>query len=190
MAHRLRVVAGSAGGLHLAAPKGARPTTDRAKEALFASLGDLVEGATVLDLFAGSGALGIEALSRGADRATFVDRDRHAAEAIRTNLATTGFADPARARVVSQPVTAFLGATSGVGREWRPYDLLFLDPPYETGAGALTTLLGRVEEGGWPAPGATVVVECRATNRPALPSGWQVPSERRYGDTLLLVATV
>ena len=91
----LRVIAGEAGGRRLVAPKGdVRPTADRVKESLFAALGaDRLEGAVVLDLYAGSGALGIEALSRGAASAVFVDKDRRAHEALRTNLATTGFAD-------------------------------------------------------------------------------------------------
>src|SRR4051794_32309683 len=122
MARALRVVAGSVGGLHLVAPKGARPTTDRVKESLFASLGDVLHGADVLDLFAGSGALAIEALSRGAARAVLVDRDRHAVEAIRANLTTTGFTD--RARVHSGPVAQFLHRVAPEA----PFDLVFLDP--------------------------------------------------------------
>src|SRR5215471_16899259 len=120
MARGLRVVAGSAGGLHLVAPKGARPTTDRNKESLFSSLGDAVVDAVVLDLFAGSGALGIEALSRGATRAVFVDRDRRAVDAVRANLHTTGFAE--RARVQGTGASTFLRRLSSEA----PFDLVFV----------------------------------------------------------------
>ena len=109
----LRVIAGEAGGRRLVAPKGdVRPTADRVKESLFAALGaDRLEGAVVLDLYAGSGALGIEALSRGAATAVFVDKDHRAHEAIRTNLATTGFAE--RAHVSQAAVDSFLGRPRG-----------------------------------------------------------------------------
>ena len=124
----LRVVAGSVGGRHLVAPKGpARPTTDRLKEALFASLGrHRIDDAVVLDLYAGSGALAIEALSRGAARAVLVDPDFAAEVAIRANLAALGFEDPAR--FVRAPVASFLARRSPEA----PFDLVFLDPPYDT----------------------------------------------------------
>ena len=184
MARGLRVVAGTAGGLRLVAPKGARPTTDRVKEALFASLADAVEGASVLDLFAGSGALGIEALSRGAERALFVDRDRSAVDAIRTNLTTTGFAE--RARVQRTPVATFLRERPAEA----PFDLVCCDPPYDLAADDLAAALLALDGDGWLAPDATVVLECRAPDRPPLPEGWRVERERTYGDTLLVVATV
>jgi 16S rRNA (guanine966-N2)-methyltransferase len=185
MTRGLRVVAGSAGGLHLVAPKGARPTTDRVKEALFASLGpDVVNDARVLDLFAGSGALGIEALSRGADRALFVDRDRHAIDAIHSNLATTGFSD--RARVVRAAVATFVRRVPAEA----PFDLVCCDPPYDTGADDLHATLDALDGSGWLTPGATVVLESRTASPPRLPENWQVARERAHGDTLLVVATV
>jgi 16S rRNA (guanine966-N2)-methyltransferase len=185
MARGLRVVGGTAGGLHLVAPKAARPTTDRAKEALFSSLGPgPVDGATVLDLYAGSGALGIEALSRGAARVRFVDRDRRAADAIRANLATTGFTD--RGDVSTTAVMTFLRERSPEA----PFDLAFLDPPYDQSAADTEAVLARLAEPAWLAPGATVVLECRASGRPELPGGWRVGRDRAYGDTLLVVATV
>jgi 16S rRNA (guanine966-N2)-methyltransferase len=170
----------------LVAPKGAaRPTTDRAKEALFAALGpDPVTDAVVLDLFAGSGALGIEALSRGAARAEFVDRDRRAGDAVRANLESTGFTD--RARVHVAPASPFLrrpGRTTA-------FDLVFLDPPYDLGASELAALLADLEAARVLAPDATVVIETRRDAVPALPPAWAVRWQRAYGDTLLTVATV
>jgi len=196
----MRVIAGSAGGLRLVAPKGARPTTDRVKESLFASLGAVVDDAAVLDLFAGSGALGIEALSRGARWATFVDDGRDAVSAIRANLESTGFAD--RATVVGRPVGRVVRARSAQGDRERgepresgdlgaPFDLVLLDPPYDIGAQVLGDLLAAIDAGGWAAPGATIVVERRTGSDPvALPPQWQVARERTYGDTLTLVLSV
>jgi 16S rRNA (guanine966-N2)-methyltransferase len=184
MTRGLRVVSGSAGGLRLVAPKGARPSTDRVKEALFASLGPgPIEGAAVLDLYAGSGALGIEALSRGAARAVFVDRDRRAVDAIHVNLETTGFAE--QARVHGSSVGAFVRR-----RPSEPFGLVLLDPPYDLSPAELGTVLAALSAPGRLEAGATVVLECRAGSRPALPEGWRVGREREYGDTLVVVATV
>jgi 16S rRNA (guanine966-N2)-methyltransferase len=182
----LRVVGGAVGGRRLAAPKGgARPTADRVKEALFASLGpERVEGAVVLDLYAGSGALGIEALSRGAARAVFVDHDRRAVDAIRANLDTTGFAE----RSTVHRMTAISFARRGDGDA--PFDLVLVDPPYDTDPGELGSVLGALAEFGCVGPGATVVVETRRGGAPPIPDGWSVGWERAYGDTLLTVATV
>ncbi len=182
----LRVIAGEAGGRRLVAPRsGTRPTTDRVREALFASLGPRVEGAAVADLFAGSGALGIEALSRGAGRAVFVDDDRAAVTAIRENLDSTGLSG--RARVERSPVRAFLGSPAAE----EPFDLVLLDPPYGTGPGEWQGLFELLERRGRLADGALVVVE-RRRGGPVLvmPTAWKTRSERTYGDTLLLVATV
>jgi 16S rRNA (guanine966-N2)-methyltransferase len=181
----LRVIAGTAGGRRLVAPKGsARPTADRVKESLFAALGpDVVAGAVVLDLYAGSGALGIEALSRGANRAVFVDRDRRAEDAIRANLETTGFTE--RARMTRAAVGAFVGRPFA-----SPFDLVFVDPPYDVDAAELSRVLERLTGPGVLAAGATVVVETRRGAPPVLPDGWAVRWERAYGDTLLTVATV
>jgi 16S rRNA (guanine966-N2)-methyltransferase len=180
----LRVVAGSVGGRRLVAPKrGTRPTADRVKEALFAALDvEGVAGAAVLDLYAGSGALGIEALSRGATSAVFVDRDRHAEAAIRANLATTGL--EASAKVVRAPAGKFLQRAS---RD--EFDLVFLDPPYDIDARELSLTLRALAEGEALAPGATVVIEASRRSPPQLPEGWSVRWERAYGDTLITVAT-
>src|SRR5215472_9551136 len=120
----MRVIAGSAGGIRLAVPKsGVRPTMDRVKAAIFSSLGEAIVGARVLDLFAGSGALGIEALSRGAVSAIFVENDRHSAEAIEKNLAETNL----KGRVWHQDVFDFLSQRSSADK----FHIIFADPPYE-----------------------------------------------------------
>jgi 16S rRNA (guanine966-N2)-methyltransferase len=181
------VIAGNAGGLALVAPKGgaARPTTDRVKESLFGALGpDRLMDASVLDLYAGSGALAIEALSRGADRAVLVDRDRSAVTAIRRNLATTRLRN--QARVQGSTVATFL---DGKPPAERPFDLVFLDPPYATSA-ELGRVLSGLDRSGWLAEGATVVVERPSGVGPApAPEAWKATWERAYGDTLVTVLT-
>lgn len=120
----MRVIAGSAGGIRLAVPKRrVRPTMDRVKAAIFSSLGDAVTGARVLDLFAGSGALGIEALSRGASSAVLVEEDRQSAEIIERNLAKTKL----KGRVRQQDVFDFLRHAAGE----ETFQIVFADPPYE-----------------------------------------------------------
>src|SRR5947209_8710707 len=120
----MRVIAGSAGGIRLAVPKrGVRPTMDRVKAAIFSSLGEAVTGARVLDLFAGSGALGIEALSRGASSVMLVEEDRQSAEIIERNLAKTKL----KGRVRQQNVFDFLRHAGGV----KTFQFIFADPPYE-----------------------------------------------------------
>ena len=185
---RLRVIAGTAGGRRLSAPPGtaARPTTDRVKESLFSALGDdRLRDASVLDLYAGSGALAIEALSRGAARAVLVDQDAAAVAAIERNLDATGFAGAAR--VQRSEVIRFLGG--GPPGE-APFTLAFVDPPYDTPAAVVTGVLEQLAAPGWLAAGATVVVERGAGGeRPETPSSWATTWERAYGDTLLSVAT-
>jgi 16S rRNA (guanine966-N2)-methyltransferase len=184
----MRVIAGAAGGLPLVAPKrgSARPTTDRVKESLFAALGpDRLVDASVLDLYAGSGALAIEALSRGASRAVLVDRDHTAVDAIRRNLATTRLRG--QARVQSSTVATFLG---GKPPAERPFDVVLLDPPYDTSAADVTRLLEALDDSGWLAPGATVVLERSSNAGPiAAPESWENAWERGYGDTLVTVLT-
>jgi len=186
MARRLRVVAGEAGGLHLVAPSNARPTTDRVREALFSALGsalgaDALEGSAVLDLFAGSGALAIEALSRGAERAVLVDRDPKAQDACERNLATTRLAG--RARVHRGRVSAFLAA--GPPAE-APFDLVFCDPPYDLDDAEVAQVLDALRGPGWLGANGTVVVE-RPGPAWSAPPGWTTSWERRYGDTLVTV---
>ena len=173
-----RVIAGEFGGRRLQAPPGdaTRPTSDRVREALFSILGDLVDGARVLDLFAGSGALGIEALSRGAAEATFVETDAKAQRALRANLAALGI----RAEVRRGDALAFLRAASPAERQ---YDLVLLDPPYR-----LSPRLGPELSEALPpllAPGALVVSE--SARRSPLALDLPLDDERRYGDTLIRI---
>ena len=176
----LRVIAGRYGGRRLVAPPGTstRPTADRVREALFSILGSAVEGARVLDLFAGSGALGIEALSRGAASATFVDRLPTAIKAVRANLETLHIRG---AEVLPIDARAHLRSASQAGRQ---YDLVFLDPPYRDAA-----TLGRELAEALPgvlAPDALVVSESdRRTPLDLTPLS--LTDERRYGDTLIRI---
>jgi len=181
-----RIIAGEAGGRRLAVPAGdrVRPTADRVKESVFAALGpDRLAGARVLDLFAGSGALGLEALSRGAAAALFVEKDPAAARAVRTNIDTLGFSD----RAVLRRAAAAAVITGPAPDP--PYDLALLDPPYDTPAADVEAVVRRLADGGWLAPDGTVVVE-RAAGSPPLewPAGWGSTWERCYGDTLVLFA--
>jgi 16S rRNA (guanine966-N2)-methyltransferase len=176
---RLRVVAGEAGGRRLVAPPGARPTPERAREALFSSLGDAVVDAHVLDLYAGSGALAVEALSRRAAVAVLVDRDRAAIAACRRNLESTGLR--ARARLHAAPVERFVAAPPPAEA---PFDLVLCDPPYEH-ADELPGVLAALRGPGWLAPAARVVLETAAATEVSPPEGYEVQARRRYGDTLL-----
>jgi 16S rRNA (guanine966-N2)-methyltransferase len=166
----MRVVAGSARGHRLAAPPGdrVRPTADRVREATFNALGslDLVHDATVVDLFAGTGALGIEALSRGARHATFVDADARSLAAVRANLAATGLAG--RATVVRGDAVAWCTAHAD------EFDLALADPPYRFDRWA--ELLGAVRAR-W-----AVLESDRGVDAPA---GWESVRERRYGSTVV-----
>jgi 16S rRNA (guanine966-N2)-methyltransferase len=181
-----RVIAGEAGGLRLTAPKGTRtrPTADRVKESLFAALGpDRLLGAVVLDLYAGSGALAIEALSRGGATALLVDRDPLAVDAIRRNLRSTGVHD--RARVQRRGVGTVV---RGSPPSDAPFDLVFLDPPYDQPAGKLAEVLAALDEPGWLAPESTIVVErASSAGPPLVPPGWGVTWSRVYGDTLVVL---
>ncbi len=180
----MRVIAGSAKGRRLRAPKGetTRPTSDRVRESLFSSLGDRVPGTAVLDLWSGPGTLGIEALSRGATQAVFVERDRRALAALRANLAATGF--DARSTVVPGDVDAYAARPLG-----GPFGLVFADPPYALE----TALVWRVLEGllavGALAPEATISLERqRSRHGPApasVPDGLAWDRARAYGDTVL-----
>jgi 16S rRNA (guanine966-N2)-methyltransferase len=170
----VRVVAGEFKGRRLVAPRGTRtrPTADRVREALFSMLGD-VSGARVLDLYAGSGALGIEALSRGAESALFVERDARAVDALRRNLDATG----ARGEVRKQDVVRFLGRPEGT------FDLVFCDPPYDGAPAAAAALAAAL-----PAlldEDARIVTESDKRNPLLLPLPLEV--ERTYGDTRIAI---
>lgn len=175
----MRVIAGSARGLLLVAPKdrSTRPISDRVKEAMFGAIGARVVGAQVLDLYAGSGAIGIEALSRGAVHATFVEEARHALRAIHENLKRTGFTD--RAEVHAMDVARFLGASSDTNA--LAWDVVILDPPYAERT--LDLPLGRVVP--HLAPGGLVVV--KHFWRTPIPTGRGLSSSRtrRFGETAL-----
>jgi 16S rRNA (guanine966-N2)-methyltransferase len=172
----MRVVGGELGGRRLQAPGGGRtrPTGDKVREALFSIIGD-VSGARVLDLFAGSGALGIEALSRGAAEAVFVDKGGAAVAAVRRNLSDLGL----EAEVHRREVRRFLRAAEGEP----PFDLVFCDPPYDSAtatAGTLVELLPAVL-----ADSALIVTESDKRNPLVLP--FPLVRERTYGDTRLAV---
>jgi 16S rRNA (guanine966-N2)-methyltransferase len=174
----MRVIAGSARGVPLAAPRdrGTRPITDRVKETLFAILGDRVPDARVVDLYAGSGAIGIEALSRGAEHVDFVEDAPTALAALRTNLERTRLA--AGADVHATTVERFL-ADAAPGAP--PWTIAVLDPPYETRAivAPLRALAARL------APGATVVVKAFWRTQVPVVEGLTEVRQRRFGETML-----
>ncbi|HEX3511475.1 MAG TPA: 16S rRNA (guanine(966)-N(2))-methyltransferase RsmD [Solirubrobacteraceae bacterium] len=183
----MRVIAGRLGGRRLRAPagRGTRPTSDRVREALFSMLGD-VEGAVVLDLFAGTGALGIEALSRGARRAVFVEREPQAARVLAANLTELELHEP----VAELRRTDARAAMRTARERAETYDLLFIDPPYrQTGAWGrdLATTLPELL-----APGARIVVESDRRAAPELgdlaaSAGLTIERQRRYGDTSITI---
>ena len=173
-----RVVAGSRGGRRIAAPRGeaTRPTAERVREALFSILGDRVAGARVLDLFAGSGALGLEALSRGAAQATFVDAAPAAVRAVRANLAALEL----EGECVRGDALAALRTARADGRQ---YDLVLIDPPYR--------LAGRLAPGLSEGLGGVLAADGRAVTesdrREPLALDLPLLDERRYGDTLIRI---
>jgi 16S rRNA (guanine966-N2)-methyltransferase len=176
----MRVIAGELGGRRLKAPRGSqtRPTSDRVREALFAMLGEL-DGERVLDLFAGTGALGIEAISRGAGHAVFVERDAGTAKILQANLTSLGI--DRQAGEVRR--TDALAALRSARAAEETYDLLFIDPPYSRAhdlgpelAAILPPVLG---------PAARVVVE--SDRRAPLELPLEVERQRRYGDTLITI---
>ena len=161
---------------------GTRPTTDRVRESLFNVLTARLElsGLSVLDLYAGSGALGLEALSRGAAAAVFVESDQRAASVIDKNIAVLGVTG---AKVRRGTVAAVLAGSAQV------VDLVLADPPYDVDAAEIETVLAALTQGGWIRTGTVAVVE-RPTSGPMLrwPLGWQVWPSRTYGDTRLELA--
>lgn len=176
-----RLIAGVAGGRRLKVPRsGVRPTGDRAREAMFNSLGTLtdLEGAAVLDLYAGSGALGLEALSRGAATVVFVESGGGVLPVLKENLAAVGLPG---GRVIAGSVTMVVG-----GAPPAAFDVVLADPPYTTPADEVQDVLRTLVAGGWLAPGAVLVVE-----RSSREHVWEWPTplialrERRYGEALL-----
>lgn len=177
-----RIVGGQARGRRLAVPpRGTRPTSERAREALFNTLrGELdLTGARVLDLYAGSGAVGLEALSRGAKAAVFVESDRRAAAVLAGNVSTVGLAG---ATVHRCPASTFLSAVGAA----EPFDLVFLDPPYAVSGAAIAAVLATLAEDRWLLPGGLVVVERSWRDpEPAWPSEIKAIKQRRYGEGCL-----
>jgi 16S rRNA (guanine966-N2)-methyltransferase len=179
-----RVIGGVAGGRRIAVPpRGTRPTTDRVRESLFNIVTARLDltGLAVLDLYAGSGALGLEALSRGAASATFVESDRRAATILQRNIATLGLPGATLRRGLAAAVIA-AGAAA-------PVDLVLADPPYDVPASEIEALLIALAAHGWVSERTVVVVE-RAAGSPTLnwPVGWQRWQQRVYGDTRLELA--
>lgn len=177
-----RIVAGQARGRHLAVPpRGTRPTSDRAREALFSTLGAELEldGARVLDLFAGSGAVGLEALSRGAGAAVFVESDRRAATVIADNIRLLGLPGATVHRCTAETYLSAVGADD-------PYDLVFADPPYALAAGSISSLLWTLADARWLRSGAIVVVERSWRDpEPHWPGEIKAIKQRRYGEGCL-----
>jgi 16S rRNA (guanine966-N2)-methyltransferase len=178
----MRVIAGTAGGIRLAVPKRrVRPTMDRVKGAIFSSLGDAIIGSRVLDLFAGSGALGIEALSRGADSAVFVEVDRQTAEIIDQNLANTKL----EGRIRNQDVFDFLRHASKADT----FKIIFADPPYEKtehGEGYTEQLLNDESLPHLLESGGIFVLEKRPNEAVSGLKLWRVIRQKHYGSTEVL----
>ncbi|WP_275789211.1 16S rRNA (guanine(966)-N(2))-methyltransferase RsmD [Pararhizobium gei] len=176
----MRIVGGEFRGRGLAAPRSndIRPTTDRTRESLFNILGhayaEALEGTRVLDLFAGTGAVGLEALSRGCRQALFVEMGTEGRGLLRTNIETLGLTG--RARVFRRDATD-LGPAGTV----EPFHLLFADPPYGNGLGEKA--LSSAAAGGWLMPGALAILEERADVHPVVQTGFEPIDDRLFGDT-------
>ncbi len=181
----MRVISGSASGVSLRAPKGdlTRPTTDRVRSSIFSILGDRVKAASVLDLFAGSGTLGIECLSRGATSAVFVEARKEACTCIEDNLRRAGLAT---GRVVRQSVEAFLSGQAQLGTS--RYDLVFADPPYATRPGDTdfgAALIASVDLPKILATNGVLILEApRDTPDPQSPV-WELVEARNYGTNMI-----
>ena len=170
----VRVIAGSAKGRRLVGPdtRETRPLTDRAREGVFSALAGSIRDADVLDLYAGSGSIGIEALSRGARRVVFVEKGREALVALRENLAALGFTN---VTVVGQDVADFLRTASG------QFDLIFFDPPWALDTGLVAELMNAADA--VAVEGADLIIHRRKSDPvPEPPDGWRWLTTRRYGD--------
>lgn len=177
-----RIIAGTAGGRRLSTPPGeaTRPTSDRVREALFSALESqlgTLAGRSVLDLYAGSAALALEACSRGAVRAVAVESERRAARVAAANASTTGLP----VRVVTRSARSYVAQPADT-----VFDVVLLDPPYPLENDALVAVLADLVDNGWVAPGGVVVVERSArTVEPTWPQGLQQVRRRKYGETVL-----
>ena len=182
-----RIISGKVGGLRLQTPSGSgtRPTSDRVREALFSRLEhlDVVAGAAVLDLYAGSGALGLEAASRGASTVLLVEADRAAAAVARRNAGLTGIPG-----ISVRPVTVERALAANPPA---PFDLVFIDPPYDIGEEVLGFVLGALVTQHWLSERALIVVERSARSpEPRWPDELEHEGERRYGETKIWFAGV
>lgn len=184
-----RIIAGSAGGRRLSTPPGdgTRPTADRVREAVFSalesSLGTLA-GTRFLDLYAGSGAIGLEAMSRGAQHATLVEQHRRAASVARRNARELGFEGVDVVTVRAETFVRRAGDDADQRRDARCYDVVFLDPPYTMPGQAVTGLLADLVTHGWLCEDAVVVVERSARDADLVwPDGLEADRARRYGET-------
>jgi 16S rRNA (guanine966-N2)-methyltransferase len=177
-----RIVGGAAKGRRLGVPdRGTRPTSERAREALFNTLAGMLDldGTRVLDLFAGSGAVGLEALSRGAAEVEFVESDRRACELIQRNIAAVGLSGATLHRIQAATFLVATGADA-------PFDFVFADPPYALADSAVTALLESLCTPKWLADDAIVVVERSARGAaPVWPDGIDVIKDKRYGEGVL-----
>ncbi len=178
----MRIIAGKAGRLAIKVPAAvARPSTDFVRQAIFSILSEKVDGSRVLDLFAGSGAIGLEALSRGAASCVFVDQHRQATTVIRENIAKSRLAG---ARVVQADVASFLRHDGGC------YDLIFADPPYAKTAADYDHVRYLLENKNLPprlAPGGWILVEAPSGKAPAHASPWKLLDHREYGGSAILL---
>lgn len=176
----MRIIAGSAGGRTLKSPKGlrVRPTSDRVREALFSILGDTVAGVSIMDLFAGTGSLGLEALSRGASEAVFVEKNPAALKCLKQNIALCGFEE--RSKVVSSSVVPFLNTATmpdGIG-------IIFIDPPYSSNEA--TKVLLAFSKHVKSLSGCHVILEHSPDLPPdPVPDFLETTDSRKYGDTAL-----
>jgi 16S rRNA (guanine966-N2)-methyltransferase len=178
----MRVIAGTAKGRRLKTPvTGTRPMTDRIKESVFSALGDLT-GSTILDLYAGSGSLGLEAISRGAKRVTFVENSRDAIVKLDENIAATGFESE------SEVLWADVTHTIGNHAEDR-VDIIFLDPPYSMSADEVLSNLESLVMGGWLADDGRIVLHRPVKERRHIPFGLSLVWEREFGQSAIYVFT-
>ena len=182
----MRIIAGASKGRKLATPKSQsiRPTSDRVKESLFNILGSEVEGKVVLDLFAGTGNLGIEALSRGAKRVIFVEKGRQAVRLIQTNFNQFGLAD--RSEILPKDANRAIGILKQRGE---CFDLIFMDPPYEKGL-IQRTLMKLSTHPIYHGDSILVIEHNRREPLPGILEGWHLIRQQKIGDTLLSFLTL
>lgn len=174
----MRIIAGEAGGRRIKAPdtRGTRPATDRVREAVFSAIGPFVDGSDVADLYAGSGSFGLEALSRGARSAQFVESSRRALEALRSNVEVVGLGGDVIAGTVDQFIDRCAAAS---------LDLVFVDPPWSMGADRLGPQLAELDRL-LRSPAQVVISRRSGDPTPDIPENWRVAADKRYGDTRIL----